>query len=84
MPISATRHTIAVRRHGMRAMVKMETIAPIVKAVAAHRRSCFRGERLVQAAIDGAATIADIEAIDIQQHFATAYQQAFTEVMASA
>lgn len=64
--------------------VDLETIAPIVKAVAAHRRACFRGERLVQAVIDDAATIADIEAIDIQQHFATAYQQAFTEVMASA
>jgi hypothetical protein len=64
--------------------VDLETIAPIVKAVAVHRRACFRGERQVQASIDDAATIADIEAIDIQQHFATAYEQAFTEVMASA
>lgn len=61
--------------------VNLEQIKPIAKAVAAHVRGCFRGERLVEEAIKGAKTMADIEAIDIRANFAAAYVSAYAEVM---
>ncbi len=64
--------------------VTLAQIEPIAKAVAAHVRGCFRGERQVQAAILAAVTIAEIEAIDIRADFASAYAEAFAEVMAPA
>ena len=62
-------------------VVNLDQIKPIAKAVAAHVRGCFRGERLVEAAIKGAQTMADIETIDIRANFAAAYEAAFAEVM---
>ena len=53
----------------------------LAKAVAAHGRGCFRGERLVQTAINEASSMDDIEAIDIPAMFASAYQDAYAEVM---
>jgi len=64
--------------------VTLEQIGPIAKAVAAHVRGCFRGERTVQTAIMKASTMAEIEAIDIRGHFDAAYAEAFAEVMALA
>lgn len=61
--------------------VTMETIRPVAKAVAAHSRACFRGEREVQEAIAGATSIAATEAIDVQRLFDKAYAEAFAEVM---
>ena len=63
------------------AVVTLEQIEPIAKAVAAHVRGCFRGERTVQEAINAASTIQQIEGIDIVGDFAAAYRVAFTEVM---
>lgn len=62
-------------------LVDLQQIEPIAKAVAAHRRGCFRGERLVQTAINEASSMDDIEAIDIPAMFASAYQDAYAEVM---
>ena len=62
-------------------LVDLEQIRPIAKAVAAHGRGCFRGERLVQTAINEASSMDDIEAIDIPAMFASAYQDAYAEVM---
>jgi len=62
-------------------LVDLQQIEPIAKAVAAHRRGCFRGERRVQAVIQEAAIIADLEAINIAELFEAAYQEAFAEVM---
>lgn len=62
-------------------LVDLEEIKPIAKAVAAHGRGCFRGERLVQTAINEASSMDDIEAIDIPVMFASAYQDAYAEVM---
>ena len=56
-------------------------IEPIAKTMAAHVRACFRGERAAEAAINAAATMADIEAISISELFGAAYQEAFDEVM---
>lgn len=64
--------------------VTLEQIGPIARAVAAHVRGCFRGERTVQTAIMKASTMAEIEAIDIRGHFDAAYAEAFAEVMALA
>jgi len=63
-------------------VVTLEQITPIAKAVAAHVRGCFRGERTVQNAIMAANTLADIDAVDIRGQFDTAYAEAFAEVMA--
>jgi len=63
-------------------VVTLEQITPIAKAVAAHVRGCFRGERTVQTAIMAASTMAEIEAIDIRGQFDAAYADAFAEVMA--
>ncbi len=63
-------------------VVTLEQITPIAKAVAAHVRGCFRGERTVQTAIMAASTMAEIEAIDIRGQFDAAYAEAFAEVMA--
>jgi hypothetical protein len=63
-------------------VVTLEQVTPIAKAVAAHVRGCFRGERTVQTAIMAAATMAEIEAIDIRGQFDAAYAEAFAEVMA--
>lgn len=62
-------------------LVDLEQIEPIAKAVAAHRRGCFRGERLVQAVINDAETVADLEVINISLLFSAAYQEAFAAVM---
>jgi len=62
--------------------VTLEQIGPIAKAVAAHVRGCFRGERTVQTAILAASTMAEIDAIDIRGQFDAAYTEAFAEVMA--
>lgn len=62
-------------------LVDLATIEPIAKAVAAHGRGCFRGERLVQTAINDASSMDEVEAIDIRSMFALAYQKAFDEVM---
>lgn len=62
-------------------LVDLEQIEPIAKAVAAHRRGCFRGERLVQAVINDAETVADLEVINISLLFSAAYQKAFSAVM---
>ncbi len=63
-------------------VVTLEQVMPIAKAVAAHVRGCFRGERTVQTAILAASTMAEIEAIDIRAQFDAAYAEAFAEVMA--
>ncbi len=63
-------------------VVTLEQVTPIAKAVAAHVRGCFRGERTVQTAILAASTMAEIEAIDIRGQFDAAYAEAFAEVMA--
>nr|WP_313403191.1 DUF4376 domain-containing protein [Pseudomonas sp.] len=62
-------------------IVTLEQITPIAKAVAAHVRGCFRGERTVQTAIKAASTMADIESINIRADFDAAYYEAFAEVM---
>lgn len=62
-------------------LVDLVQIEPIAKAVAAHGRGCFLGERGVQTVIQDAATIADLEAINIGELFEAAYQEAFAEVM---
>lgn len=62
-------------------VVTLGQITPIAKAVAAHVRGCFRGERTVQTAILAASTMAEIEAVDIRANFDTAYAEAFAEVM---
>lgn len=62
-------------------IVTLPEIEPIAKAMAAHVRGCFRGERTVGTAITSATTMAQIEAIDIQEQFTEAYQAAFAEVM---
>lgn len=54
---------------------------PIAKAMAAHVRGCYAGESLVVTAINSAATMIDITAIDIEVQFNEAYQTAFGEVM---
>ncbi|NNA16798.1 DUF4376 domain-containing protein [Pseudomonas lundensis] len=64
-------------------LVDLVQIEPIAKAVAAHGRGCFRGERQVQTLINEAATIADLEAIDIASLFDAAYREAYAEVMAA-
>lgn len=56
-------------------------IGPIAKAMAAHVRGCFRGERVVETAIKSATTMAQIEAIDIQAQFMAMYRAAYAEVM---
>jgi hypothetical protein len=65
-------------------VVDLETMEPIARAVAAHRRACFRGESVVIAAIEAADTIALQEVIDINADFAAAYQAAYAEVMVPA
>ncbi|QHF01236.1 DUF4376 domain-containing protein [Pseudomonas asturiensis] len=65
-------------------VVTLKELEPIAKAVAAHVRGCFRGENAVFDAINGAKTMAAIEAIDIPAQFAAAYQVAYAEVMGAA
>lgn len=55
-------------------------IEPIAKAMAAHVRACFRGERVAAETINAAVTMTDIRAISIPELFDTAYQSAFDEV----
>ena len=62
-------------------LVDLDQIEPMAKAVAAHRRGCFRGERLVQTVINDAKTVADLELINIRQLFGDAYQEAYEGVM---
>lgn len=59
----------------------LDEIEPIAKAMAAHVRACFRGERVTETAINAAADMADIEAINIAELFSSAYKAAFDEVM---
>ncbi len=62
-------------------LVTLEQMEPIARALAAHIRACFRGERLVQTAITNATTVSDIEAISIPEMFDHGYQVAYDEVM---
>lgn len=62
----------------LRDLAQFELIA---KAVAAHDRACFRGERLVQGLINGAADISALEVINMTTLFDAAYQEAYAEVM---
>lgn len=62
-------------------VVSLEQMEPIARALAAHVRGCFRGERTVGTAITSATTMAQIEAIDIQAQFMAAYQAAVAEVI---
>ncbi|MFP6364634.1 DUF4376 domain-containing protein [Pseudomonas aeruginosa] len=59
----------------------LAAMEPIAKAMAAHRRGCFRGERAVIEAIEAATTLVQQETIDIPADFRQAYQSAFDEVM---
>lgn len=59
-------------------------IEPIARAMAAHVRGCFRGEKTVTSAITQAVTMEQIEAIDIRAQFMASYQGAFDEVMSAA
>ena len=63
------------------ARITKEEIRPVAKAVAAHSRACFAGERAVDELVRAATTVADIDAIDIQMLFSTAYQSAYAEVI---
>lgn len=65
-------------------VANLAELEPIAKAVAAHVRGCFRGEKAVSDAIGSAATVADIESIQIIEQFRTAYQAAYDEVMVPA
>lgn len=65
-------------------VVTLAEIEPIAKAVAAHVRGCFRGERAVEQMIDAATTLEDIRAIDITEQFYAHYQSAYMEVMEAA
>ena len=62
-------------------IVEME---PITRAMAAHVRGCYAGERLVVTAINEATTMIEIEAINIESQFNQAYQRAINEVMSAA
>lgn len=62
-------------------LVDLVQIEPIAKAVAAHGRGCFRGERRVHTLINDAMTISDLEAVNIGELFGAAYQEAYAEVM---
>lgn len=64
--------------------INKEQIKPVAKAVAAHSRGCFRGERRVAELIDGAQTLAEIAAIDVQAAFDAVYRTAYAEVMEAA
>ncbi len=59
--------------------VTLEQMEPIARAMAAHVRGCFRGERAVVTAIEAATTMIDVEAIDIEVRFNEAYQAAVSE-----
>ena len=63
------------------ARITKAEIQSVAKAVAAHSRACFAGERVVDELVRAAATVADIDAIDIQALFSAAYQSAYDEVM---
>lgn len=65
-------------------VVTLEQIKPIATAVAAHVRACFRGERMTEVTIKAAATMVDIEDIDIPALFTAAYQAAYEEVVPAA
>ena len=62
------------------AAVNLEQMEPIAKALAVHRRACFRGERVVSTAIENAKTLALQLAIDIKADFSAAYQAAIADV----
>lgn len=62
-------------------LIDKALIKPVARAVAAHSRGCFKGEKAVEKLIKAAATVADIEAIDIPSAFSVAYQSAYDEVM---
>lgn len=62
-------------------VVTLEQIKPIATAVAAHVRACFRGERMTEATIKAAATMVDVDDIDIPALFTAAYRAAYEEVI---
>jgi hypothetical protein len=64
--------------------LNLEQMEPIAKALAVHRRACFRGERVVSTAIENAKTLALQLAIDIKADFSAAYQAAVAEVLEAA
>ena len=61
-------------------LVTLEQMEPIAKAMAVHRRACFRAEREIITAIKNADTPALQVAIDIKADFTAAYQAAVAEV----
>ena len=61
-------------------VVNLEQMQPIAKALAVHRRACFRAERVITTAIQSADTPALQVGINIQADFMTAYQAAVAEV----
>lgn len=65
-------------------LVTLELMTPIATALAAHRRACFRGERVLITAIENATTLALQAAINIRADFAAAYNAAYAEVMDAA
>lgn len=62
-------------------VVTLEQMRPIATALAAHRRACFRGERVLKSAIDNATTLELQLAINIEDDFSAAYRAAYDEVM---
>lgn len=64
-------------------LVSSEEIEPIARAVAAHRRGCFRGERQIRELIDAAATVEELEAINIALQFGAVYREAYAEVQSA-
>lgn len=59
----------------------LASLEPVAKAVAAHARACFRGERVVQESIDGAKTLAEILKVDVAGLFDLEYAAAYAAVM---
>lgn len=59
----------------------LASLEPVAKAVAAHVRACFRGERVVQELIDAAKTLADILVVDVTGRFDQEYAAAYADVM---
>ncbi|MFK3970207.1 DUF4376 domain-containing protein [Pseudomonas sp. NPDC087358] len=62
-------------------VVTLAEMHPIAKAMAAHVRGCYAGERQVVTAIKGATTMVQIEAINIAGQFSQAYQAAVDQMM---
>ncbi|BBV94917.1 DUF4376 domain-containing protein [Pseudomonas monteilii] len=65
-------------------VVDLAAMEPIARALAAHRRGCFRGESVLIAAINAASTLDMQKEIDIEADFKAVYQAAYAEVMEAA